>query len=130
MCSIEIAFNFRNCSLHLQVLLWLKQWDCCVFGSQIRATADDVLTALHRHSSITQHENFSEKKGYNRNRRVPFVKESHKHSNVMDREDVNSKGISNVWNRKSTTNQPPEQKVYYEQCLFVHIFNVPVCYLL
>ncbi|KAH7672890.1 chromosome transmission fidelity protein 18 [Dioscorea alata] len=94
-----------------EVLLWLKQWDSCVFGSQIRATTDDVLTALHRHSSITQHESFSEKKGFNRNRRVPFVKQSFKHSNVMDKEEVNSKGISDVWNRKSTTNQPPEQKV-------------------
>ncbi|KAJ0984088.1 hypothetical protein J5N97_002444 [Dioscorea zingiberensis] len=94
-----------------EVLLWLKQWDSCVFGSQIRATADDVLTALHRHSSISQHENLSENKSFNRNRRVPFVNQSLKHSNVMDREDVNRKDISDAWNRKFIINQPPEQKV-------------------
>ncbi|CAL5206759.1 unnamed protein product [Lathyrus oleraceus] len=36
-----------------EVLLWLKQWDSTVFGSEIRSTSEDVLSALKRHSSIS-----------------------------------------------------------------------------
>ncbi|ONI20120.1 hypothetical protein PRUPE_3G316000 [Prunus persica] len=45
-----------------EVLLWLKQWDPCVFGSEIKSTSDDVLSALRRHSSITQHKKLSDSK--------------------------------------------------------------------
>ncbi|XP_078429313.1 P-loop containing nucleoside triphosphate hydrolases superfamily protein [Wolffia australiana] len=46
------------------VLLWLKQWDSCVFGSHIRATSDGVLSALRRHSTVAQHKKSYEKKNF------------------------------------------------------------------
>ncbi|KAJ7979669.1 chromosome transmission fidelity protein 18-like [Quillaja saponaria] len=67
-----------------EVLLWLKQWDSCVFGSEIRSTSDEVLSALKRHSSVAQRQkpldlNFLMKNGgprwnYGRSR----------HSKIMD----------------------------------------------
>ncbi|CAN6486250.1 unnamed protein product [Victoria cruziana] len=46
-----------------EVLCWLKEWDSCVFGSKIRATEDDVLTNLRRHTSASVPHRISHNRG-------------------------------------------------------------------
>ncbi|CAF2105319.1 unnamed protein product [Brassica oleracea] len=67
---------------NLEVLLWLKQWDASVFGSEIRSTTDEVLSALKRHS--TPNSDVS-------------------NSNTTDNHDMR--------NKKSKLIGPPEQKI-------------------
>ncbi|KAF2591607.1 hypothetical protein F2Q70_00037978 [Brassica cretica] len=67
---------------NLEVLLWLKQWDASVFGSEIRSTTDEVLSALKRHS--TPNSDVS-------------------NSNTTDNHDMR--------NKKSKLIAPPEQKI-------------------
>ncbi|KAM7259687.1 hypothetical protein ACFE04_015428 [Oxalis oulophora] len=43
-----------------EVLLWLKQWDSHVFGSEIKSTSDDVLSSLRRQASVSQHQKHSD----------------------------------------------------------------------
>ncbi|KAG1337747.1 chromosome transmission fidelity protein 18 [Cocos nucifera] len=93
-----------------EVLLWLKQWDSSVFGSQIRATTDDVLSALRRHSSV-QHQKFSNPKFFGKKWGAPFSNQNFKSSDVFDGENNNLKVVSELSSRKSPVNHPPEQKV-------------------
>ncbi|XXG39699.1 hypothetical protein AAC387_Pa01g0590 [Persea americana] len=94
-----------------EVLLWLKQWDSCVFGSQIRATTDDVLFSLRRHS-IAQHQKFADGKSYfSKNRSTSLGSQFSRQSNGFSQGDGSLKGISESWNKKSLCNNPPEQKV-------------------
>lgn len=95
----------------LQVLLWLKQWDSCVFGSEIRSTSDEVLSALRRHSSIAQHQKHSDSNFLRKNRGPRWRNERFENSNNLDHENSNSKGIQDSWNKKSRLTGPPEQKV-------------------
>lgn len=95
----------------LQVLLWLKQWDSCVFGSEIRNTSDEVLSALRRHSSIAQHQKHSDSNFLRKNRGPRWRNERFENSNNLDHENSNSKGIQDLWNKKSRLTGPPEQKV-------------------
>ncbi|KAK7355424.1 hypothetical protein VNO80_14679 [Phaseolus coccineus] len=94
-----------------EVLLWLKQWDSVVFGSEIRSTSDDVLSALKRHSSIVHNQKplnskFPRKNGGpKRNNGGRYI-----NSVSMD-ESGSSKSIQDVWNTKSRNISPPEQKV-------------------
>ncbi|XP_038981046.1 chromosome transmission fidelity protein 18 homolog [Phoenix dactylifera] len=97
--------------INREVLLWLKQWDSSVFGSQIRATSDDVLSALRQHSSV-QHQKFSNIKSFfGKKRGAPFSNQNFKSSDVFDRENNNLKGASKFSSRKPPFNHPPEQKV-------------------
>ncbi|KAM2991742.1 hypothetical protein FF2_044061 [Malus domestica] len=91
-----------------EVLLWLKQWDPCVFGSEIRSTSDEVLSALRRHSSITQHHKHFDSK-VSRNSRG-WNNEKNMHFKDMNDESANSKSIPELWN-KSRSTSPPEQKI-------------------
>ncbi|XP_021822992.1 chromosome transmission fidelity protein 18 homolog isoform X2 [Prunus avium] len=93
-----------------EVLLWLKQWDPCVFGSEIRSTSDDVLSALRRHSSITQHKKLSDSKVPRNNRGSRWDNGKSKHFNDMNNENTNSKSIKELWNR-SRSSGPPEEKI-------------------
>uniref|UniRef100_A0A0D9VS94 AAA+ ATPase domain-containing protein n=1 Tax=Leersia perrieri TaxID=77586 RepID=A0A0D9VS94_9ORYZ len=90
-----------------EVLLWLKQWDSCVFGSHIRATSDDVLSSLRRHSSAIQ------KNSSNRH----FFSKS-KGGHVMSQDNMlqnahgsNSEDLTSSFNKRSLTDNAPEQKV-------------------
>ncbi|XP_058094701.1 uncharacterized protein LOC131240469 [Magnolia sinica] len=95
-----------------EVLLWLKQWDSCVFGSQIRTTTDDVLSALRRHSSLAQHQKVSDSRSsFSKNRAAPFGNQTFKQSNGLNQGDAKSKNISELWNKKSMVNDQLEHKV-------------------
>jgi chromosome transmission fidelity protein 18 len=86
-----------------QVLLWLKQWDSCVFGSHIRATCDDVLSALRRHTSTIQ------KNAINKN----FFSKS-KGGTVdmpLNTPSSNSEGLGHSFSKRSPADNTPEQKV-------------------
>ncbi|XP_059632203.1 uncharacterized protein LOC132274873 [Cornus florida] len=97
-----------------EVLLWLKQWDSCVFGSEIRTTTDDVLNSLRRHSSVAQHQKLSGRNffGKNRENREPRLhEETSKVHNYLDQENNDSKGIQESWSKKLKGSGPPEQKI-------------------
>ncbi|XP_062210694.1 uncharacterized protein LOC133912120 [Phragmites australis] len=90
-----------------EVLLWLKQWDSCVFGSHIRSTSDDVLSALRRHSSTIQ-KNASNKKFFSKS----------KGGHVMSQDDMplnatssNSEDLGSSFSKTSSVGNTPEQKV-------------------
>ncbi|KAJ1696053.1 hypothetical protein LUZ63_004565 [Rhynchospora breviuscula] len=89
-----------------EVLLWLKQWDSLVFGSQVRTTSDDVLSALRIHSSVTHTSKFASNRGF-------FSK--HHRSNVQNINSATETGKSSgpcaSHNNKCLVDKPPEQKV-------------------
>ncbi|WOL00712.1 chromosome transmission fidelity protein [Canna indica] len=94
-----------------EVLLWLKQWDSSVFGSQIRATEDDVLSALRLHSSVVQHKRFVGNRSFFQENRGPLSNHNLKTPNILNGEEKNFKGTPELRSRKSMTNHPPEHKV-------------------
>ncbi|XP_020582922.1 chromosome transmission fidelity protein 18 homolog isoform X2 [Phalaenopsis equestris] len=93
-----------------EVLLWLKQWDSSVFGSQVRLTTDDVLSALRCHSTI-QHKKISDGNTIFEQGKSPFSHQKFKPWNAPDRQNENLNGSSASWNKKATVDHPPEQKV-------------------
>ncbi|KAK8548044.1 hypothetical protein V6N12_060971 [Hibiscus sabdariffa] len=93
-----------------EVLLWLKQWDSCVFGSEIRSTSDEVLSALRRHSS-TQHKKSFDSDFSRKSRGHTWSNGSYRPINDMDHGTNNAKGMQDLWNKKSRLTGPPEQKV-------------------
>ncbi|KAL4312022.1 hypothetical protein GQ457_01G023010 [Hibiscus cannabinus] len=93
-----------------EVLLWLKQWDSCVFGSEIRTTSDEVLSALRRHSS-TQHKKSFDSDFSRKSRGHTWSNGSYRPVNDMDHGTNNAKGMQDLWNKKSRLTGPPEQKV-------------------
>ncbi|CAM8905551.1 unnamed protein product [Rhodiola kirilowii] len=90
-----------------EVLLWLKQWDSCVFGSEIRSTDEQVLSALRRHSSIPQHHRVSDRSFLGKNGRSGFGKEK-SYPQCRNQENTISPYITN---KKSKSTGPPEQKI-------------------
>ncbi|KAK7290458.1 hypothetical protein RIF29_04899 [Crotalaria pallida] len=93
-----------------EVLLWLKQWDSVVFGSEIRSTSDDVLSALKRHSSIAHNQKPSDSKFPRINRGSKWSSDRYRNSRSVD-ESSNSKTIQETWNTKARSTGPPEQKI-------------------
>ncbi|KAI4346173.1 hypothetical protein L6164_013246 [Bauhinia variegata] len=93
-----------------EVLLWLKQWDSKVFGSEIRSTSDEVLSSLKRHSSIAQHQKPLHSKFPRMNRGPKWSNGGYKHSRSTDDSD-DSKSIQDTWNKKVKHIGPPEQKI-------------------
>ncbi|KAH6786798.1 P-loop containing nucleoside triphosphate hydrolases superfamily protein [Perilla frutescens var. hirtella] len=94
-----------------EVLLWLKQWDSCVFGSDIKSTTDDVLTSLRRHSTGSQHFKQSTKSYFQKNRETRFNRDIPKTHNDLDKENDTSLGDQEMWDKKHKSSGPPEQKV-------------------
>ncbi|XP_044484210.1 chromosome transmission fidelity protein 18 homolog isoform X2 [Mangifera indica] len=94
-----------------EVLLWLKQWDSCVFGSEVRSTSDDVLSALRRHSSIAHHKKITFPNFSRKFRGQRWSEGSFRHSNNLELENSNSKGIQDLWNKHTRLSGPPEQKI-------------------
>lgn len=97
-----------------EVLLWLKQWDSCVFGSDIRTTTDEVLSSLRRHSTVSQHQK-SARRSFSRNNRGPTLsKENFEVNNGLGLENNDTKGIQESWNKKTKgpgPAGPPERKI-------------------
>lgn len=102
--SFYLKFYVGAC----QVLLWLKQWDSCVFGSEIKTTTEDVLSSLRRHTSVAQHQK-SNKSYIGKNKEPWQNRETFREYKMLDQENKESKGSQDFLNRnrKST----PEQKV-------------------
>lgn len=102
-----------------QVLLWLKQWDSCVFGSQIRATTDDVFSALRRHSSA-QHQKLSDNRSFfTKNHTSGYFNQNIKHPNVIDRENINLNDVLELRSKQHTVNCHPEQKVRGKEYIYL-----------
>ncbi|CAL5413737.1 unnamed protein product [Camellia sinensis] len=93
-----------------EVLLWLKQWDSCVFGSEIRTTGDEVLSSLRRHSLVAQHQKLSDR-NFSRNFAGRFSKETFKGYNGLNQENNDCKAIPELWNKKAKCSGPPERKI-------------------
>ncbi|KAG6731295.1 hypothetical protein I3842_01G122700 [Carya illinoinensis] len=94
-----------------EVLLWLKQWDSYVFGSEIRSTSDEVLSALRRHSSIAQHQKHLNSNFLRKNRGPKWHNERFRNSNHLENESSNLQGLQDSWNKKSRLTGLPEQKI-------------------
>ncbi|KAL2507137.1 P-loop containing nucleoside triphosphate hydrolase superfamily protein [Forsythia ovata] len=94
-----------------EVLLWLKQWDSSVFGSEIKSTADEVLSSLRRHSSGAQHLKHSTKSSFASNREPRFIRENLRAQNKMDKENNESPGFQEARDKKRKQFGPPEQKI-------------------
>ncbi|KAL8486812.1 hypothetical protein ACS0TY_023487 [Phlomoides rotata] len=94
-----------------EVLLWLKQWDSCVFGSDIKSTSEDVLSALRRHLSGPQHSNKSTKSYYVNNRETRFRRDKPRAHDELNKENSTSQGIQEIWDKGQKSSGPPEQKI-------------------
>ncbi|KAG8372753.1 hypothetical protein BUALT_Bualt12G0099600 [Buddleja alternifolia] len=105
-----------------EVLLWLKQWDSCVFGSDIKSTTEDVLSALRRHSSGSQHPKQSTKSysGTNRgtrsnyfgsNRETRFSRDNLRAHNELDKGSNISHVTPEIWDKRQKGFGHPEQKI-------------------
>ncbi|CAA0808375.1 P-loop containing nucleoside triphosphate hydrolases superfamily protein, partial [Striga hermonthica] len=94
-----------------EVLLWLKQWDNCVFGSEIKSTTDDVLTSLRRHYSGSQHSKQFAKSYFGKNKEIRLSSNTVGIHNWMDKENNVSIGIQDTWGTRHRSSGPPEQKI-------------------
>ncbi|XP_051118376.1 uncharacterized protein LOC127242740 isoform X2 [Andrographis paniculata] len=94
-----------------RVLLWLKQWDSCVYGSEIKSTADDVLFALRQHSSGSQHSRQFKKNYFGNNIDTKFSRGIMKGEDESGKENDISQGIQERWHKEQKNHGPPEQKI-------------------
>ncbi|XP_031113433.1 chromosome transmission fidelity protein 18 homolog [Ipomoea triloba] len=91
-----------------EVLMWLKQWDSSVYGSEIKSTEDHVLSALRRHS-LVKRPKYSASKTFGTNRESVFSKDgSH---NYPFEENGKSKDTKDLGEKKGRQSGPPEQKI-------------------
>ncbi|KAL8122027.1 uncharacterized protein LOC141659384 [Apium graveolens] len=93
-----------------EVLLWLKQWDSCVFGSEIKTTTEDVLSSLRRHTSVAQHQK-SNKSYFGKNQESWQNRETFREYKKPDQENNDSKGSQDLWNKNRKGYGTPEQKI-------------------
>ncbi|KAK1426376.1 hypothetical protein QVD17_15047 [Tagetes erecta] len=94
-----------------EVLMWLKQWDSSVFGSQVKSTTDDVLSALKRHSSVSQNKKAYSKNFFGRNKEFVSNSEKFGEHNHVDKEKYESHANQELHNKRSKDSGPPEQKI-------------------
>lgn len=95
--------------------MWLKQWDSCVFGSEIKTTTEDVLSSLRRHTSVAQHQK-ANKSYFGKNKETWQNKENFREYKMLDQENNDSKGTQDLANRNRKGYATPEQKVGYSIC--------------
>jgi hypothetical protein len=107
------------CLCLAQVLLWLKQWDSSVFGSHIRATGDDVLSALRRHSS-TIHKNASNRNFFSKSKGGPVASQD---DTPLNAQSSNPEGLGGSFSKKSSVDNTPEQKVGQQSALLCCMFK-------
>uniref|UniRef100_A0A453IFK5 Uncharacterized protein n=1 Tax=Aegilops tauschii subsp. strangulata TaxID=200361 RepID=A0A453IFK5_AEGTS len=89
-----------------EVLLWLKQWDSCVFGSHIRGTSDDTLSALRRHSCTIQ-KNSSSRSFFSKSRGAYVMGQDNMPQNTPG---SNSEDLKSTFHKKPSVDNAPEQK--------------------
>jgi len=106
----------------------LKQWDSGVFGSEIRSTSDEVLSALKRHSSIAQHQKHSDSNFLRKNRGPRWRNERFRNSNNLDHENSISKGVQDSLNKNSRLTGPPEHKVIKMAWNYYHFLKL-ICFI-
>ncbi|KAF5736657.1 chromosome transmission fidelity protein 18 [Tripterygium wilfordii] len=94
-----------------EVLLWLKQWDSCVFGSEIRTTSEEVFSALRRHSSIAQQHRLRDSSFPRKNRGRGWGTVDFRQSNNWGHDNDNTKGVVDLSKKRSRLVGPPEQKI-------------------
>lgn len=83
-----------------------------MFGSEIRSTSDDVLSALKRHTSIS-HKPKPLGSNFPRSNGGHNWSSNNRYSNYRSTdESANSKSIHDIHNTKSRNIGAPEQKVY------------------
>ncbi|KAL6503553.1 hypothetical protein OROGR_025476 [Orobanche gracilis] len=97
--------------INREVLLWLKQWDSCVFGSEIKSTTDDVLTSLRQHSSGSQHSKSFTKSYFRNNKETRLNRDTWRHHDRFDKGNSISQGIQEIWDKRHKCSGPPEQKI-------------------
>lgn len=95
----------------MQVLLWLKQWDSCVFGSEIRTTSDEVLSSLRRHTSIAQHHKLSSSRFSWKNKFTARRTGNFRDSTFADNQNGTANGSEDTLSKKTRLPSPPEHKV-------------------
>uniref|UniRef100_A0A453IFN9 AAA+ ATPase domain-containing protein n=1 Tax=Aegilops tauschii subsp. strangulata TaxID=200361 RepID=A0A453IFN9_AEGTS len=95
-----------------EVLLWLKQWDSCVFGSHIRGTSDDTLSALRRHSCTIQ-KNSSSRSFFSKSRGAYVMGQDNMPQNTPG---SNSEDLKSTFHKKPSVDNAPEQKVVLLLC--------------
>ncbi|GJN08363.1 hypothetical protein PR202_ga26274 [Eleusine coracana subsp. coracana] len=98
-----------------KVLLWIKQWDSCVFGSHIRATSGDVLSALRRHSSTVQ-KNSSSRNFFYKGKGGTATSQNDMPLNASN---GNPEGSVSSFSKRPSADNTPEQKVLL--LLVVHL---------
>ncbi|XP_047324218.1 chromosome transmission fidelity protein 18 homolog [Impatiens glandulifera] len=94
-----------------EVLMWLKHWDSCVFGSCIKTTTDDVLSSLRLHSSVSENQKLSGKRFPGKQKESWFMKESSTETKNNEKDDNGLKAIKDPWSKKSKVSSPLEQKI-------------------
>lgn len=107
--------------------MWLKQWDSSVFGSELKSTTDDVLSALKRHTSVSQHKKISTKNSFGGNK--GFISNNGKFGeykkfgeyNRFDEDKYDSHGVHELHNKNSKDSGPPEQKVTFRTFLILFL---------
>ncbi|KAL8112054.1 hypothetical protein AgCh_019671 [Apium graveolens] len=97
------------CMEAVPVLLWLKQWDSCVFGSEIKTTTEDVLSSLRWHTSVAQHQK-SNKSYFGKNQESWQNTETFRKYKKPDQENNYLKGSQDLWNKNRKGYETPEQK--------------------
>lgn len=95
----------------MQVLLWLKQWDSCVFGSEIRTTSEEVLSSLRRHTAIAQHHRLSGSSFTRKNKFQGRRSGNFQDSTFLDQQNSTANGSQDTLSKKTRLPSPPEQKV-------------------
>lgn len=108
-----LTFSLDMCMCLAQVLLWLKQWDSCVFGSHIRATGDDVLSALRRHSSTIQ-KNASNRNSFSKSKWGPIASQD---DTPLNSQSSNPEGLGGSFSKRSSVDNTPEEKVGQDCCI-------------
>lgn len=101
--------------------MWLKQWDSFVYGSQVKSTTDDVLSALKRHSSVSQHKKVYSKNFFGRSKEFVSNSEKFGELNHIDKEKYESHANQELHNKRSKDSGPPEQKVTFNTCLILFL---------
>lgn len=105
---------------YFQVFLWLKQWDFSVFGSELKTTTDDVLSALKRHTTVSQQKKVSNRNSSGWNKDFKSNSGTFKEHNHFDKENYNSHGDQQLHNKSKETG-PPEQKVTFGTSLILFL---------
>ncbi|KAJ0518376.1 putative AAA+ ATPase domain, ATPase, AAA-type, core [Helianthus annuus] len=94
-----------------EVLMWLKQWDSSVFGTEVKSTTDDVLSALKRHSSVSQQKKVYSKSNFGRSKEFVPNSGTFGERNHFNKENYDSHAIHELHNKKIKDSGPPEQKI-------------------